>query len=206
MKMYSYVITRDFGFAPNPFGGCCTLATCKPSIRKIAQVGDWVIATGPKTSYNKPGYLFYAMEVEEKLTYNQYWSNERFQFKKPLFNGSLKQCFGDNIYYLKEDKTWHQQNSHHSHEDGVINKANLRTDTSSQNVLISNKFYYWGKSNVELPTDLKNDACNNVKVPPYKEVPLDIAKRLISWLEKTFEMGLMDDPMEFDNGFKRFKG
>ena len=33
-KGYSYIITRDYGFAPNPFGGVCTLATCKPKIRK----------------------------------------------------------------------------------------------------------------------------------------------------------------------------
>jgi hypothetical protein len=206
MKMYSYVITRDYGFAPNPFGGLCTLATCKPSIRKIAQVNDWVIATGPITSYNKPGYLFYAMEVEEKLTYNQYWSDDRFQFKKPLFNGSLKQCFGDNIYYLMEDNAWHQQNSHHSHENGVVNIANLKTDTSSQSVLISSKFYYWGRSNVELPEDFKKGICNNVKVPTYKVVDADIAKRLIIWIEENYEKGIMNDPMEFENGFKRFKG
>ena len=37
--LYSYVITRDYGFAPNPFGGICTLATCKPGIRNHAKVG-----------------------------------------------------------------------------------------------------------------------------------------------------------------------
>ena len=41
--LYSYVITRDYGFAPNPFGGICTLATCKPGIRNHATVGDWVV-------------------------------------------------------------------------------------------------------------------------------------------------------------------
>src|SRR5712671_5339411 len=34
MRLYSYVVARDFGFAPNPFFGVCTLATCKPDIRK----------------------------------------------------------------------------------------------------------------------------------------------------------------------------
>lgn len=29
-KGYSYVVARDFGFAPNPFNGFLTLATCKP--------------------------------------------------------------------------------------------------------------------------------------------------------------------------------
>ena len=34
MKLYSYIVARDFGFAPNPFYGFCTLATCKPKIAK----------------------------------------------------------------------------------------------------------------------------------------------------------------------------
>ena len=44
--LYAYAITRDFGFAPNPFHGNCTLATCKPRIRKSANVGDWVLGIG----------------------------------------------------------------------------------------------------------------------------------------------------------------
>lgn len=39
-NLYAYAITRDLGFAPNPFHGFCTLATCKPGIRKTAKVGD----------------------------------------------------------------------------------------------------------------------------------------------------------------------
>jgi hypothetical protein len=205
MKMYSYIITRDFGFAPNPFGGYCTLATCKPSIRNSAQIDDWVIATGPKTGYNKSGYLFYAMKVEEKLTYNEYWEDKRFQYKKPIFNGSLKQCYGDNIYYLDpESKVWHQQDSHHSLEDGSINERNLRNDTKSPNVLISTTFYYFGNSNVQLPVELRDKVRQKTRIPLYKNVDVKYAKMLILWLEKNFEIGLLDEPIEFANGFKRF--
>ena len=45
-QIYSYVLRYDDGVAPNPYGGVCTLAICKPVIRKKAQVGDWVIGTG----------------------------------------------------------------------------------------------------------------------------------------------------------------
>lgn len=34
MIVYEYVMTSDSGFAPNPFYGACTLACCKPKIRK----------------------------------------------------------------------------------------------------------------------------------------------------------------------------
>jgi len=40
-ELHSYVVARDYGFAPNPFFGFCTLATCKPRLRSVAQVGDW---------------------------------------------------------------------------------------------------------------------------------------------------------------------
>ena len=36
---------RDYGFAPNPYFGYCTLATCKPVIRRCAGVGDWIAWT-----------------------------------------------------------------------------------------------------------------------------------------------------------------
>lgn len=43
-RYFSYILTRDYGFAPNPFNGTCTLATCKPKIRATANVanGLWV--------------------------------------------------------------------------------------------------------------------------------------------------------------------
>ena len=34
MIVYEYVMKCDTGFAPNPFYGTCTLACCKPRIRK----------------------------------------------------------------------------------------------------------------------------------------------------------------------------
>lgn len=40
MKLFSYIVTHDAGFAPNPFWGYCTLACCKPAIRRTANVGD----------------------------------------------------------------------------------------------------------------------------------------------------------------------
>ena len=42
-NVYSYVLTYDGGFAPNPFFDVCTLATCKPRIRFKAQVNDLIL-------------------------------------------------------------------------------------------------------------------------------------------------------------------
>ncbi|MFC0668681.1 hypothetical protein ACFSKY_14665 [Azotobacter chroococcum] len=98
MKLYSYVVARDFGFAPNPFFGFCTLATCKPKIRKHASVGDWVVGTGAKSTYDYKGRLIYAMQVSEVLSFDEYWNDARFILKRPNLKGSLKVMYGDNIY------------------------------------------------------------------------------------------------------------
>ena len=37
-----YKMTHDTGFAPNPFHGVLTLATCKPKIRACRKADDWV--------------------------------------------------------------------------------------------------------------------------------------------------------------------
>jgi hypothetical protein len=94
--LFSYVVARDYGFAPNPFFGACTLATCKPNIRRAAKVDDWIVGTGSAVN-NKVGMIVYAMRVTEIITFNQYWNDPRFQRKKPKLNGSKKQAFGDNI-------------------------------------------------------------------------------------------------------------
>ncbi|MEW6499812.1 MAG: hypothetical protein AB1589_46215, partial [Cyanobacteriota bacterium] len=73
-RIYIYAIVRDFGFAPNPFHGYCTLATCKPKIRNPAKVGDWVIGMGGSKRLKATGRCIYAMCITEKITFNEYWT------------------------------------------------------------------------------------------------------------------------------------
>jgi hypothetical protein len=63
LRVFSYIVARDFGFAPNPFFGWCTLATCKLEIRRTAQIGDWVLGTGSAGS-GHAGRAVYAMRVD----------------------------------------------------------------------------------------------------------------------------------------------
>lgn len=52
--LFSYVIPHDGGSAPNPYFGICTLAICKPVIRRTAKVEDWVVGLGAKkNSYRR---------------------------------------------------------------------------------------------------------------------------------------------------------
>src|SRR5258708_33639757 len=87
MELYSYVVARDYGFAPNPFMNVCTLATCNPKIRGNARVGDWVVGTGA-ASRKRSGRVVFAMCVSEAMTFNEYWNDPRFQKKKPNLRAS----------------------------------------------------------------------------------------------------------------------
>ncbi len=96
MKLYSYVVKEDTGFSPNPFWRYCTLANCKPAIRRTAAVGDWIVGLSPKADGNR---IIYAMRVDEILSYGQYFFDKRFSAKIPDFGEGKVICkCGDNIY------------------------------------------------------------------------------------------------------------
>ncbi len=143
--LYVYVITRDFGFAPNPFSGLCTLATCKPKIRAGAIVGDWILGIGGSDIKVASRKCIVLMKVTEKISFLEYWGNPTYSRKKPLRNGSLVRLVGDNIYHKDANGNWIQEDSHHSNPDGTPNLYNLKRDTAiSDRVLISNHFLYFG--------------------------------------------------------------
>jgi hypothetical protein len=200
MKLYTYVVARDYGFAPNPFYGWCTLATCKPRIRSAARVGDWVIGTGAKGRYDLVGSLIFAMRVDEAITFNAYWQDHRFLVKRPVLNGSLKQLYGDNIYH-RENGRWKQADSHHSKEGGRANLRNIAHDTSVDRMLLSRRFIYFGEKAPELPKHFRplkltgEDICcpgqgHRVRSP-------ELATDFVAWLVKQNVWGLAGMPLEF---------
>ncbi|TKG89252.1 hypothetical protein EYV94_26020 [Puteibacter caeruleilacunae] len=201
MKHYSYVVARDFGFAPNPFGRYCTLATCKPRIRKNADIGSWIFGITPrdKGAGNK---LVFAMKVTQKMTFNEYWESPDFQYKKPVLNGSLKQMYGDNIYHKDDNGNWFQADSHHSKEGGEINKENLNRDTKGEFVLISDCFYYFGASCINIPTELKKEIIVGIG---QKQIDGEFVLQIVEWLEAYYQKGLTEVPKLF-TGFKRYDG
>lgn len=200
MKIYSYVIEHDFGLAPNPFGEYCTLAVCKPKIRKSKnlKIGDWVIGTGSKalekaSGKSFVGKLIYAMEVNEIVTLQEYWDDERFQYKKPNLNGSLQSIYGDNIYHKDNDGKWIQSDSAHSFENGVTNEEHLKIDIGGKNVLISDNFYYFGDNALKLPKSLTKVA--HVTVGE-KLVLAEFQDEFFKWLSY-FEKGIKGDPINW---------
>ncbi len=199
MKLYSYVMARDFGFAPNPFGAFCTLATCKPGIRETAQIGDWIAGTGSATN-GAQGTLVYAMKISDILTFDEYWNNPIFQYKKPNLCGTKKQRYGDNIYSQVTSGHWHQVDSHHSHHDGSQNSANVTRDTKANRVLISNRFAYFGCNGPEIPEFLRNfrgiDLCK--LGPGHKcNFPDDMVREFIGWFSSLNTLGFSGKPSDW---------
>lgn len=151
-SMFSYVVAYDSAFAPNPFHGYCTLATCKPGIRNYAQVGDWVVGTGSANQkVQRGGYLVHAMCVTDVLGMAEYWDDPRFKKKKPNLHGSLLQASGDNIYEPRANGSWRQLNSYHSNADGSQNADHTTRDTGVPRVLVSDDFVYFGAEGPKLP-------------------------------------------------------
>lgn len=207
-RAYLYVVDRDFGFAPNPFHSFCTLATCKPGIRRSAQIGDWVIGIGG-SRLNATGRCIFAIRVEECLTFDDYWSDSRFLAKRPIRNGSRRMMVGDNIYHrLSVDASWQQEDSHHSLPDGSPNPYNLANDTQTNRVLVSRYFIYFGVEAPTVPAEIfaEMDYRNGRN---YRVFSDSEASPFLNWLNGTYgrHFGLvLGDPFDFDHSSKRYSG
>jgi len=175
MRLCSYVVMYDHGFAPNPYWGPLTVACCKPVIRKGAQEGDLVVGTSSQTRGHCTGTrLVYAMKVSHVLTFDEYSQDPTYSSKIP-HQGLIEQR-GDNMYFRADHGAWRQRvPSYHSkgwsrripmgrcdyrwelsppwEEDEERKDSDLRGD----HVLVSDPgdFWYYGGGAIELPESLR---------------------------------------------------
>lgn len=168
-RIYSYVVTHDSGFAPNPFFGICTLACCKPKIRQ--SVGRllkafpnekvWIVGLSPRQGI-RGNDIIYMMQVCSAMSFRDYWKSH--PEKRPIYaHGKQKQRRGDNIYEPdpSSPSSFRQLRSAHSlnPKDDIQwsqNPENLEHDLGGEYVLISDKFVYFGSSPVALPIELRD--------------------------------------------------
>lgn len=197
LRLHSYVVARDYGFAPNPFHGYCTLATCKPEIRRTAKIGDWIVGTGSKVR-EREGRLVYAMEVREVMTFDEYWDDPRFNDKRPNMRGSKKQAFGDNIYHHGR-KGWQQEDSHHSLTNGTPNARNIANDTQTNRVLVSDKFVYFGGHGPEIPKCFRDfqghDICG--RRGHKNQFPEKMVEEFAAWVTSLGQTGYCGTPLDW---------
>jgi hypothetical protein len=102
VKLSTYIVRADSGFSPNPFGRYCTLACCKPTVRRCTESGDVIVGSGSAGS-GLSGKLIYAMRVLEVLPYQDYW--ERYPSKRPSSRTPASKR-GDNIWHKDRAGVW----------------------------------------------------------------------------------------------------
>lgn len=162
-KLYSYKMARVTGFAPNPYFGVLTLAACKPDLRRVVRVGDWIAGWTSKslvTQKTEVGQerLVYLARVTEKLPYADYWA--RYPQKRPdKSDRSADAWHGDNIYEpasgcvpdpLRPDTFILHTSSHNKTE------AKKAKDLKGEYVLVCEEFYYFGaEGSLEIPANVR---------------------------------------------------
>lgn len=147
VRVYSYIVRHDTGFAPNPFHGICSLACCKSAIRATAKPGDVIVGLSARAVG-----VVYAMQVDQVVSFEEYWTRPEFRCKRPSAEG-IEQSVGDNIYE-PSGHGYRQVLSRHSNPDGSEHLGNKQQDLRSPRVLIGRNFSYFGRRPARLPTTL----------------------------------------------------
>lgn len=192
MRLCSYVVKIDSGFAPNPFWGFCTLAACTPNHQGLQLAeGDWILGN---SSTDTDRRIIYAMRVSEVLDFDDYYHDERFSAKKASTNGWRERC-GDNIYFRDEDDEWAQGIAvkHTSQES-------IEQDTRNPRVFVSDHFFYFGENAPEMPLAYRSLLQTRQGCKYHRG---EVVSAFVDWLEKTYSPGILGEPRDRDEESSR---
>jgi RimJ/RimL family protein N-acetyltransferase len=129
------------------------LVICKPVIRRVADVGDWIVGLGSAKSPigDVSDCVVYAMKITKKMTMREYdqYCREHLPQKIPDWRGKdYKLRVGDCIYdYSQGDPPKMRL--------GVHNERNRARDLSGIYALLSSHFYYFGDKPFKLCESLR---------------------------------------------------
>ncbi len=136
--------------------------------------------------------LVYAMRVdEERLHFDKYFHDERFQAKKPDLSGPWERICGDNMYWLDENGDWQQLKSLH---DKPVDKAK---DTKYPYAYVADHYYYFGEEAIKIPPEFAPiiRTCRSCKCNHSVD-----STGLIDWLEDHFQTGIIGLPRDRHKG------
>lgn len=188
-KMLVYIVASDKGLAPNITGEFCTLAVCKPFVRRSAQPGDIVV--GMSTARHGKNRLIYAMNVAEKISFADYFNDPRFAIKKPERSGRS----GDNFFrYDSLTQTYNLTTAAAAHAGDDIRIArDLRTPFT----LVAHDFRYFGGNAPELPADLCATRIVQGNVRGHRVITdRAVIDRFQSWLHAHYAPGIHGRPRD----------
>lgn len=137
-KLFTYKVKFDGGNAPNPYGTVCTLAICKPAIRRSARPGDVIVGFGCKSNGDNEKRIIYCMVVSEVLSWKEYINKCSTTWPNKIPNSVRDQ--GDCIW-KNTDGAHNPRLSHSGH-----NLGDYETDVQyGENVLVADRFWYFGR-------------------------------------------------------------
>ncbi len=159
MSLYTYRLTYESGDAPNPYGDICSLAICKPTIRRCCKVGDWVVGIVSKGLVHRSNStdthideLIYAMKVSEKMSFKEYdeFCKNQCSVKIPSINTRTGDCiyFGDNETLEQRENYAHNLKNMDTDKNGINKK-------DGKAVILGKEFYYFGKNSIKIPEELE---------------------------------------------------
>ena len=147
LRLYTYKVVHDYGNAPNPYHGICTLGICKPSIRRVAKRGDVIVGFAPASK--NESRIIYCMIVEHSISWGNYINicagadgfldgidSKKLAGKIPCNNMDSGDCI-----WTDADQYKPALNSLSRHNGINDFKADV---CSGENVLLSTKFWYFG--------------------------------------------------------------
>lgn len=202
MTTWTYRLDHDLGFAPNPFFGWCSLACCKPDIRKHAKLNDLIVGVAGSGERGLGRYhpqLIYWMRVDAEMTFDQYWNDPRFTRKRPQIPGPKVRMVGDRTYRHEDGcADWSFDTSmHYIASAPQKNGGHVVSDTKVDRVLLSQNYTYWGKSGPAIPSHLLP------LFPPRRghkrNHDLALLAELHAILALGKPLGLAGDPADWDN-------
>ncbi|MDG9670594.1 hypothetical protein ONV78_22845 [Hahella sp. CR1] len=210
MRLYSYKMTHDSGFAPNPFGKTLTLATCKSHVRRNSNVGEgtWIAgfsSVGLNGDAVGSERLVFLMEVGRKLLFEDYYQDPQFKDKIPdLSVKSPIARAGDNIYEPildpPTDFTHFRQIKNLNHWNVQLDKPEMgcqQDDIFGKYVLIAKTFYYFGREPVVIPVEVRPSVPDGVARYGRKTEGRR-ADDFIAYIQRKYKKGRLHSPHTFD--------
>ncbi len=179
--LFSYIVETDSGFAPNPYFGICSLACCKPMVRR--GIGDRVLRSSGRAHLHElrrgdPGYVrsqniwvvglagaslpdrprrsvVYAMQVTDVLDFESYFDEH--PEKRPVRTGGVTSddpAWHGDALYTGNDPATARQLAPSAHSDGDNEHlGNKERDLGGEYVLLSDHFIYFGKDAPYVPLE-----------------------------------------------------
>ena len=129
------------------------------------------------------------MAISERINFDIYYRDKRFERKKPVIGSIGTQKVGDNMYFKDKNGNWRQ------HPTDYHNKAHERDkDLKHPFVFISENFYYFGTNAIEIPTTYQDliwtrQGCKS-------KFPSELVNEFLKWLAVNYETGTYGEPYD----------